>query len=125
MVCKLCAQREKTWQGSDPKCAFDQNGIFTSDNWACATMSRLRTIADENDLIQKVNETSLATIYVPSKDLDDITESDNFDAYGGFIILSWYKGRGRVSSAIFMSDEGTMPLNIEHVKRAISSYVKG
>jgi len=44
MACRLCEQRGKTWEGSDPKCAFESYG-FSHDNWNCATMNRLREIA--------------------------------------------------------------------------------
>ena len=125
MVCKLCIQRGKTWQGSDPKCAFDENGNFTKDNWVCATMSKLRAIAEEYDLVQTADETSIATLYVPSLDLDEITESANFDAYGGFIVLSWYKDRGNTGNALFMSEEGTLPLNIAHAERFITAGKEG
>lgn len=121
VFCNACIKRGKHWQGSDPKCAFDEKGNFTSDNWNCATLSKLREIAEDYDLVQTANETSIATLYVPSLDLDEITESDNFDAYGGFIVLSWYKNRGNTGNALFMSEEGTLPLSIKHAERFIAA----
>jgi hypothetical protein len=48
MACKLCNERGKTWNGDDPVCAFE-NGVFSNDNWNCATMNKLRNISEELD----------------------------------------------------------------------------
>ena len=47
MICTECLIRGKDWEGSDPKCAFDNDEkLFSTDNWNCATMNKLRERAD-------------------------------------------------------------------------------
>src|SRR5690554_8122300 len=37
MICTECLIRGKDWEGSDPKCAFDNDEkLFSTDNWNCA-----------------------------------------------------------------------------------------
>ena len=48
MTCKRCLERGKTWKGSDPKCAFE-SGVFSSNNWSCATALAIRELFDEKD----------------------------------------------------------------------------
>ncbi|WP_232723574.1 hypothetical protein [Bacillus altitudinis] len=38
--------------------------------------------------------------------------------------MAWYKERGRVGNAVFMTDETTMPLTIERAEIAIKTYEK-
>ena len=97
MVCRLCQERGKTWEGSDPRCAF-VDGVFTTDNWNCATMNKLRDIA---------------------RDLPLYWRNDDFGTFGavpfegeywqGYIAMAWYKRRGRTKQAMLMGD-GDMPL---------------
>lgn len=87
MSCKLCKERGKTWEGSDPKCAFE-TGVFNQDNWNCATMNRLREIARAKGLTYINESESLGVI--PFED--------------GYIILTWYKDRGRIGNTVIMCD---------------------
>jgi hypothetical protein len=79
-ACTRCKARGKTWKGSDPRCAFP-NGRFVSDNWNCATMEELRNLADTG------------AVY----------SGDHYAAIlpwdGCFIVLGWYKQRGRTDVA--------------------------
>jgi hypothetical protein len=93
MKCKMCISRGKTWSGSDPICAWE-DGHPLSDNWNCATLVKLRNVAIERGFVKNLEDVSLATIPV-----DD-------DDYGyGWVVLSWYKSRGRTGTALFVSDE--------------------
>lgn len=107
-MCKLCNNREKFWNGSNPQCGFNES-IFSEENWNCATLNQLRKIANELDTVQYMDDCSLATI--PVKD-------------NGWIILSWYKNRGRTSKAIFMIDDTLNPLPLEIAEKAIKQYGK-
>lgn len=80
MSCKLCIERGKTWQGDDPVCGFDAAGKFNKDNWNCATLNKLREIAWQNGLV------------VSSEDDNNLAV---FNHNGYFLILGWYKDRGR------------------------------
>lgn len=81
-MCKLCNLRGKTWNGSDPVCAFDDKGMLIEDfksNWKCATLSVLREISYNEDRVIFSNDENASII----------------DYDGNFIFLKWYKSRGR------------------------------
>ena len=101
MVCKLCTERGKTWKGADPKCAF-VNGLFTTDNWNCATMNKLRDMTGEPE------DKSRADTFHFQDDMDAGTIGVLRVVgmkYSGYIVMTWYKRRGQVGQAMFMSDD--------------------
>lgn len=119
MTCKLCQERGKTWEGADPRCAFDDNGIFNKDNWNCATMNKLRNISEELDKTTRDDNSCGSIGYVPM--VHDYAP-DDFDTFGGYIVMMWYKERGKTGNALFMSDDETFPLTVQHAELAITTY---
>jgi hypothetical protein len=118
MACKMCEQRGKTWEGSDPKCAFE-NEVFSNTNWNCATMNELRRISKELNTYQRDDWSCGSIGYVP---MDSENAPDDFDTLGGYIVVTWYKDRGRTGNAIFITDEETIPLTIKHAELAINNF---
>jgi len=106
MTCKLCKERGKPESfGSDPKCAFP-DGVFTSDNWNCATMNALRDIAGS---YRHGNEDQYAEV-IPATDDDECTH----------IVLTWYKSRGRTEGAwMLFDDRPPEPLTLEVAENII------
>lgn len=101
--CPMCEAHGKTWNGDDRKCAF-KGGVFTSDNWKCATVSVLRRLAEENAI--RTNDQWCGTIPFEDK----------------FIIVGWYKSRGR-TEAIWVMDEETMhPITLKEAEEVIEYY---
>ena len=94
-MCKQCELRGKTWNGDEPQCGF-VDGVFTSDNWMCATLLGLRHIAEDNDCVHRVEDDNIGVIPV-SCYINDVS-------YVGFIVLVWYKSRGKTSNAYYMRD---------------------
>lgn len=83
-------------------CAF-LSGIFSADNHRCGTLLRLREIAGsydvsvDNDMPNswRVGDSSLAVMpFIPKA-----------TSFAKYIILTWYKSRGRTSQAYVMSDD--------------------
>src|SRR5512143_2222550 len=76
-------------RNSDPRrCAFDEAGLFTGDNWTCGTMLALRDLVRDpftGGSICQANDSSVGVIPIPGWDRDE----------RGFILLEWYKHRGR------------------------------
>ena len=119
--CDYCKKRGKTWSGSDPTCAF-RGGKFNGDNWNCATMNNLRIIANElsrsigafvfrDDMLNG----SISVIPIPDVDVN----------YHGYIILNYYKNRGRTDRAIVVNeDEAPFVLDYETAKKVIEYYHK-
>ncbi|MCY8754773.1 hypothetical protein [Bacillus haynesii] len=115
MVCRLCKERGKTWEGDDPVCAFE-NGVFSPKNWNCATMSKLRRLSEELGHSDRDDDSCGSIGYVP---LSDNYAPATYEGCGGYIVMMWYKERGRVGHALFMTDEGAEPLTLEHAEIAI------
>jgi hypothetical protein len=89
-MCGRCRADPKPERfGSPRRCAFAQDGTFTPDNWACATIDALvdRRAYD----IEGEDETMTV---VPA----------HHGEHGGWIVLTRYKHRGKVSSAIHVGD---------------------
>lgn len=90
--CRADYAKGYPWKGERPRCAFPA-GEFTSDNWNCATMNRLRSIAEGCTPAHSEGQSCAA---IP---LD-----------GSFIVLGWYKSRGGTESASLLSSESITPL---------------
>ncbi len=102
--CKACQDRGKNWNGSDPRCAFS-DGVFNTDNWNCATMNALRDICGKNYLCSEDQYASI--IY------------SGIDCH--FIVLTWYKHRGRTEGAYILSDHECRPITLEEAETAIAA----
>jgi hypothetical protein len=101
-MCPRCATRGKTSQGSDPKCAFP-DGVFTGDNWNCATMNVLRKIAD------------IHAVYCE----DEYAALLPYPDSGSFIVLKWYKRRGKTDIAAML--DGFNPITIGQADAVIAT----
>lgn len=108
-MCKACDKRGKTWEGDDPVCGFSNN-TFDPSNWNCASLNYLRLVAEELHVIDSMEDTHIATIPV------------KIDDYLGWIVLSWYKSRGKTSSARFIFDEIDIPLPLDVAEVALTQY---
>ena len=106
-TCKRCVARGQTWPGDPPKCAFPE-GVFVSDNWNCATMNELR------DIVYK-----LATW-----NEDQYTAAIPLDC-GWFIVLGWYKNRGRTELCAVVDEDRIWPATLEDADRALMPAPKG
>lgn len=97
MTCKMCRERGKTWQGDDPQCAFNGE-YFNTVNWNCATMNALRERAEEIGTARRDDNAAASIGYVPFENGDD-------ELGGGYVVMTWYKNRGRTGFAQVMSDD--------------------
>lgn len=128
MACSRCQKRGQTWEGSAPRCAFE-HGVFTTDNWNCATMNELRALAYEAKAIAEpvrdwqpgwafrddMAAASFGVLYVP--------ETKRGGGY--YICMSWYKQRGKTGRAITMQDDSAPQLlTIEEAEDAIIAVRK-
>ncbi len=105
MICRLCQERGKTWEGSEPKCAFDNSfNIFNEDNWNCATMNMLREIGENN------------TIYH-----DDQNACLLRGVAHDHVVVSWYKNRGCTEQAYMINGDGVKDLSLEEAELIIKA----
>ncbi|MEH7736895.1 hypothetical protein QPL77_14760 [Bacillus pumilus] len=84
-------------------------------------MGKLREIAREQDVVTRCDMSAGTFGYVR---VDSDYAPETYEGNGGYIAMAWYKERGRVGNAVFMTDETTMPLTIEHAEIAIKTYEK-
>lgn len=91
MSCNRCKERGQPPEYASPvKCAFPNHGTFNPDNWGCALIEALSEAAGPYRM------------YGQDESLDVILCDPNRD--NGFIVLSRYKRRGRVSNAVWVGD---------------------
>lgn len=104
MVCKACKKRGKTWQGDDPRCAFEA-GKFDGDNWSCATADLIRDVCYEGqDLPNGVD-------YQYCEDQKYVTvKVDHIEGLDGALALwvSWHKQRC-ITDAMWLLFEHEQP----------------
>jgi len=105
--CKLCKE------GYGLKCAFNADGLFQADNHECGTMRALRTLADSTyyqyppATLSWSGDQACAVIPAP----DD-----------RFIILGWYKQRGKVENAFWHDENRTGMLTRDEAEKVIEFY---
>jgi hypothetical protein len=109
MKCNLCATTPKNWEGDDRQCAFE-SGTFSTLNWNCATVNKLRDIAENYRAYG--DDQSIATIPVGETKFRS----------SGWLIMNWYKDRGRTDLCQFISYGHIRNLNLKHAEEIIELY---
>lgn len=93
--CPRCIERGQPSNfGSPVRCAFLEDGTFTSDNWQCVTIGILRDLAEI--LGHDARDDGVSFGFVPVD--------------GEFIAMSWYKSRGATGMAVVMYDRNVPKL---------------
>jgi hypothetical protein len=78
----MCRERVKDWNGDDPKCAFPDGGVFSPENWNCATANAIRELCEEGVWCEDQYYQTL-NIHKVSPHIGDA------------LWVTWYKRRGR------------------------------
>lgn len=101
-LCKACEERGKTWNGSDPRCAFKTGGTF-GDNWNCATVGMIRDLCYEGTEHQRgvdyqyCDDQQYATVKV--NHIEDLADRPLA------LWVSWYKNRGETDAMWLLFDD--------------------
>ncbi len=117
MTCELCKTTEKTWKGADRKCAFEvmkNDEYFQENNWSCASMLALRAICQAKELIRCAGDEHYAVLPVHEVDVSSFNydSTSDFDSWQMYeqgnvcLVVTWYKNRGRTTSANVIGSEG-------------------
>ena len=123
-VCEYCQDyqgKRPSHFGSDPRCGFDENGLFKSDNWQCITLNSLRSCIERFGywLRKDMQQASIGVLTIPEHLFED--EDDVIRA--GYIVVTWYKNRGATGNAVVMwDDHEAVPLNFATAKFVIEEY---
>lgn len=98
--------------GSPRGCAFKSDSFgknpaeifFTEDNWNCATITALVEAYDENHKLALYGNDESMDMVPGTTTYEHDDGSEGHSEMAGWIILTRYKRRGRVSSAIYVGD---------------------
>jgi hypothetical protein len=124
-ACPRCKARGKTWPGSNPKCAF-REGVFTTENWNCATMSDLRTLA-HNLAVEAPNRMPRGFTYredMAAASIGVVVIPEN-DTVAGYLCMTWYKSRGRTGRAYVLADaDEARALTLKEAEAILGAYKK-
>ena len=104
-MCVFCENTQKNWNGGDRNCAFKDGENFTSDNWMCAAMNFLR-YSVESVSYDDETEQSCGIINVGS---------------GNFVVIYWYKSRGRTENAMLISNRENRIVRLSDFSHLIKS----
>lgn len=107
-------------------CAFPTRKSFVTDNWNCQTMVELRRLlgrashlstsmpADRSyEFVQ--DDARLLVARIPDTSDDPALQS-------GFLVLSWYKERGRTSQAMVFDGDSGRPLTYATAQHLLNHY---
>lgn len=95
------------------KCAFEE-AKFSSENWNCATMGMLRTLGDSNFYVNP-----------PGAEVRSIDQTGSMLPFDGkFIVMGWYKSRGKVEAAVVVDEEKVRTLTLEVAELCLDFYRK-
>lgn len=102
-ACRRCRERGKDWSGGDPECGFT-SGVFSPDNWNCATLNALRDLAEQTRCYGDDHSAGL----IFAGDVSD------------YLLLRWYKNRGATAEAYYWGDNGLEPLTLAKAEAVLA-----
>ena len=115
------------------ECAFP-DGVFDGDNWSCRTMADLRTLVEEYYeerprwpawmMRDDTRSASIGVLPIPECGESSMDTQSRRDAIRqGYLVMTWYKDRGRTGQAWTMWDgESPQPLNIQTAEFILARY---
>jgi hypothetical protein len=115
--CLAAGQRPEHF-GSDRQCAF-ATGVFSYDNWQCMTALDLRALAGE-DHYGDGYQPGAAT--VKHNDQSAALLANPADGCLGFVVLGWYKSRGRTEYLGYLDETKVIPLTLEMAEEVLRGY---
>lgn len=101
MTCKLCQLPLPPNYISPRRCAFDESGNWTSENWMCGTACALRDRCLWS-LREDSSAGSIGVVLIPEWG-GGCETPDEFPR--GYVVLNWYKERGATWSAMIVGDD--------------------
>ncbi len=116
MICKACRVipvEERQRCSSEIKCAFDEEGNFTTENWCCQTMHKLKDLAkDYGTYYHEVDgRSSISTLKIPENEV-----------FNGYIAIVTCTEGGATDNAIMLNKDEEKPLNLEVAEMTLSYY---
>jgi len=125
MACRMCNERGKTWSGSAPRCAFQNDGVFSKDNWNCATCNAIRDLISQDD--EDERPLSISHLWADDQNYaiidsgyinnggDDGPE-DMGTRFSGPLYVEWYKHRGATDRMFIMDDVPAPPTEAQCIR---------
>ena len=110
--CKECRNAAPPSNGSERRCAFE-SGVFSAENWQCETLNKLRIIEEgqfESNVVYNDDHSAVLIAMDSEKD------------HGLFLLLTWYKNRGKTDHALIVGANGVHPLTLEAAEETLAYY---
>lgn len=106
-ACPHCQTTTPTWSGSLRECAFVDGSAFSSHNWNCATVNRLRALCEP----ERRSVLDGVAIYATNDlwhALIDVSEVPLHEQSNSIVWLQviWYKRRGQTLNVSVIDTEG-------------------
>ena len=116
MSCKNC----EVFYIVSAKCMFGADGAFQSDNWRCATACMLRDLAEEREFGSGERNGSDRTVAL-RRDYETQQSLAVFvlPGAGKFVILGWYKSRGRTEIGLTVEEGESRPLTFDEAEAVL------
>lgn len=122
MPCTRCAVDPQPENfGSPRRCAFDDAGTFTGENWNCATIHAL--LEHQQGAEHYGDDEHAEVVSVPRRGIGEDGEV-YVDGTDGWIITARYKHRGQTSAAVHLTQDGAKPVTLALVEGVLLSYVE-
>ena len=115
---ELMHEIDKALHQSPIECAFE-NDNFSTDNWCCQTLSELRDLCEEKGHYERDDMRCASIGVLP------IPESEDNNVQQGYLVMTWYKDRGRTGQAwVMWDDELPKKLNLKTAQFIVSQSDK-
>lgn len=88
------------------RCAFANTGVFSPDNYSCGALTQLRDLAGQ---INAHNDDENACL-LP----DDVH-------CGSFILITWYKSRGRTQGLWLVNQSSVTPVTYQQIDEFLNA----
>lgn len=111
--CKADGERPPHF-GGNRKCAFE-SGVFDQDNWNCSTMNALRHMIPEG--FAKEQRVAGGSVWNDDEWCGVIPCAEDG---GDFLVLGWYKDRGRTQLAAIVSEHKMSPLTVAEAEAILA-----
>lgn len=116
MKCKACIEQGyPAYFATPPTCAFDNpENVALGENWQCATLIKIRALAGE------LEQESVPNVSAFLRNYEDQQASILVALPEGFLVMGWYKSRGRTEYVGVLSESEMFPFRLDQAEALLA-----